>query len=65
MDQSDAEACTSQAEGFATVSRSVVEIQRLGWTMAAQSANEELQHVDLALTGARLDGQDETRSVVE
>jgi hypothetical protein len=54
-----------RAQNLDFVPRHKIEIQRLGWTVAAQSANEELQHVDLALPSARLDGEDEARGVVE
>src|SRR5690606_17835229 len=55
VDEGSAKTCTCEAERLAAVGRAVVEVERVGRAEAAERANQDGEHVDLALLMAGLD----------
>src|ERR1019366_6836836 len=65
VDERDAAALAAYAKGVARIRRAVVEIERIGQSVAAHGPAEQTQHVDLALAVHGLQRDDETGMVVE
>jgi hypothetical protein len=65
VEQRDAEALAGDAQDLAAVGGAIVEVERVGGTVATERGDEEAEHVDLALLVVRLERDDEARGVVE
>ena len=64
MHEGDAEAGARGGERVAAVGAAVVEEERVRFSVAAQGADEEAEHVDFALGVVGLEGDDVPRGVV-
>ncbi len=65
MHERSAHARAREREGLSAVGRAVVKVERVGRSVLAKSADQEREHVDLALGVHRLEGHDVTGGVVE
>jgi len=65
VQERDAQARTGDAQMLASVRAAVVEVEGVGRPVAAQGADEEAEHVDLALAVVGLERDHVARGVVE